>query len=54
MLRRLFLEAFADSTPKEIVSVNPDRSVAGTIASLCHFDGRTLVRENLEEFLDHP
>lgn len=53
-MRRLFLEAFADSTPKEIVSVNPNRSVASTIASLCHFGGRPLVRENLEEFLDHP
>jgi hypothetical protein len=52
--RRLFLEAFADSSPKELVSVNPSRSVAGEAAFLCHFRNKPLVRENLEEFLEHP
>lgn len=50
-MRRLFIEAFADRQPEEVVSVNPNRSVAGTIASLCHFSGRTVIRENLEEFV---
>jgi len=52
--RRLFLEAFADSPPKELVSVNPSRSVAGEAAFLCHFRNKPLVRENLEEFFEHP
>lgn len=53
-MQRLFLEAFAEGPPEELVSVNPNRSVAGTAASLCHFKGRPFVRESIEEFLDHP
>lgn len=53
-MRRLFLEAFADRTPEELVSVNPNHSVAGVVAGLCHFGKRPLVRESLEEFIDHP
>ncbi len=52
-VRRLFLEAFADGPPEKLVVVNPNRSVAGTAAGLCHFKGRPLVRESIEEFLDH-
>lgn len=51
-MHRLFLEAFVDGPPKELISVNPNRSVAGHVAGLCDFRGRTLVRENLQEFLD--
>lgn len=51
-MHRLFLEAFVDGTPNELISINPNRSVAGDVARLCHFKGRTLVRENLQEFLD--
>jgi hypothetical protein len=53
-MSKLFLEAFVDGPPEELVSVNPNRSVAGQAASLCHFQGRPLVRESVEEFLDHP
>ena len=53
-MRRLFLEAFVDGPPKDLVSVNPDRGVAGAVASLCHFGKRPLVRESIEEFLDYP
>lgn len=51
-VRRLFLEAFVEGPPKELMSVNPDRSVAGTVASLCHFRKKPLVRESIEEFLE--
>jgi hypothetical protein len=53
-MRRLFLEAFVDGPPKDLVSVNPDRGVAGAVASLCHFGKRPIVRESIEEFLDYP
>lgn len=53
-VRRLFLEAFADGPPEKLVLVNPDPSVRGTAAGLCHFKGRLLVRESIEEFVAHP
>jgi len=52
-VRRLFLEAFADHSPEKLVSVNPSYDIAATVASLCHFSGRTLIRESLEEFIHH-
>jgi hypothetical protein len=51
-MHRLFLEAFADGPPDELICVNPNRGMAGRVASLCDFRGRTLVREDLQEFLD--
>ncbi len=51
-MHRLFLEAFVDGPPEELISINPNRGVAGHVASLCHFRGRTMSRENLQEFLD--
>jgi hypothetical protein len=53
-MTKLFLEAFADDPPRELVSVNPNRGIAAKAATLCHYNGSPLVRENLEEFIDHP
>lgn len=51
-VRRLFLEAFVEEPPDELVAINPDRSVAGHAAHLCHLKGKPLARENLQEFFD--
>jgi hypothetical protein len=53
-MSKLFLEAFVDGPPEELVSINPDRGVAGRAAELCHFGRTPLIRENLEEYLEHP
>jgi hypothetical protein len=53
-MSKLFLEAFVDGPPEELVSINPDPRVAGRAAELCHFGRTPLIRENLEEYLEHP
>jgi len=53
-MSKLFLEAFVDGPPDELVSINPNRSAAWRAAELCHFGRMPLVRENLGEFLEHP
>jgi hypothetical protein len=37
--KRLLLEAFADHSPREVVVVNPDTSVAGLVRRVTHFGG---------------
>jgi hypothetical protein len=53
-VRRLFLEAFVDGPPDELVVINPERSKAETAASLCHFGKNPMVSSNLEEYLSLP
>jgi hypothetical protein len=53
-MSKLFLDAFVDGRPEELVSINPDRSVAGRAAELCRFGRMPPIRENLEEFLEYP
>jgi hypothetical protein len=49
--RRMFLEAFADHTPEELVVINPDTRVVQLVKDLCYFGKPVLVCKNLEEFL---
>ena len=48
--RKLFLEAFAEHTPEEIIVINPDTRVVQLVKDLCHFKKPVLVCSNLEEF----
>jgi hypothetical protein len=49
--RRMFLEAFADHTPEELVVINPDTRVVQLVKDLCHFGKPVLVCKNLFEIL---
>jgi hypothetical protein len=49
--RRMFLEAFADHVPEELVVVNPDTRVVQLVKDLCHYGKPVLVCKDLEEFL---
>jgi hypothetical protein len=53
-VRRLFLEAFVDGPPDELVVINPDRSAAETAASLCHYGATPEVSSNLREYFGLP
>ena len=49
--RRLFLEAFVDKAPDEIIVINPDTSVIELVKKLCHFDKPVLACRDLGEFI---
>lgn len=49
--RKLFLEAFSDHTPDQLIVINPDTSVVQLAKSLCHFEKPVLVCKDLKEFL---
>jgi hypothetical protein len=53
-VRRLFLEAFVDGPPDELVVINPNHSTAETAASLCHFANSPMVSRNLGEYFGLP
>jgi hypothetical protein len=53
-VRKLFLEAFVEGPPDELVVINPDRSAAETAASLCHFKSNPVVSPNLGQYLGVP
>jgi len=49
--RRLFLEAFVEKAPDEVIVINPDTSVIGLVKKLCHFDKPVLACRDLREFI---
>jgi len=49
--RRLFLEAFSDHSPEEIVIINPDTRIVQLVKDLCHFKKPVLVCRDLDEFI---
>jgi len=49
--RRLFLEAFVEKAPDEVIVINPDTSVIGLVKKLCHFDKPVLACRDLMEFI---
>jgi len=49
--RRLFLEAFSDHSPQEIVIINPDTRIVQLVKDLCHFKKPVLVCRDLDEFI---
>jgi len=49
--KRLFLEAFKDNSPQELVVVNPDMSVVPIVKELSHFDRPVVVCRDLEEYV---
>lgn len=49
--KRLFLEAFINNSPEEIIVINPDTSVVQIIKDLCHFKKPVLVCRDLDEFV---
>lgn len=51
--KKLFLEAFENSTPKEIIIINPDTSVVATAKKLTNFKGPVMVCKNLDEFMEN-
>jgi hypothetical protein len=53
-VRKLFLEAFEEGPPDELVVINPDPSAAETAASLCHFKSNPVVSPNLGQYLEIP
>ena len=53
-VRKLFLEAFVEGPPDELVVINPDRFAAETAASLCHFKSKPVVSPNLGQYLGVP
>jgi hypothetical protein len=50
--RRLFLEAFEEHEPEELIVINPDTSVVETAKTLCHFNKPVVVCASLEEYID--
>jgi len=51
-VRKLFLEAFVEGPPDELVVINPDPSAAETAASLCHFKSTPVMSPNLAQYLE--
>jgi len=51
-VRKLFLEAFVEGPPDELVVINPDPSAAETAASLCHFKSNPVMSPNLAQYLE--
>jgi hypothetical protein len=51
-VRKLFLEAFVEGPPDELVVINPDPSAAETAASLCHFKSNPVMSTNLAQYLE--
>lgn len=49
--KRLFLEAFSNHSPEEIIVINPETSVVQTVKDLCHFKKPVLVCRDLNEFI---
>ena len=49
--RRLFLEAFSNHSPEEIIIVNPDTRVVQLAKDLCHFRKPVLACKDLDEFV---
>jgi hypothetical protein len=49
--RRLFLEAFSEHSPEEIIVINPDTRVVQLIKDLCHFKKPVLACRDLDEFV---
>lgn len=49
--KRLFLEAFSNHSPEEIIVINPETSVVQTVKDLCHFKKPVLVCRDLNELI---
>jgi len=49
--RRLFLEAFSNHSPEEIIIVNPDTRIVQLTKDLCHFRKPVLACKDLDEFV---
>ena len=50
-VRKLFLDAFCEKPPEELIIVDPDTSVVQTVKDLTHFSKPVLVCRDLEEYL---
>jgi hypothetical protein len=50
-VRKLFLDAFCEKSPEELIIVGPDTSVVQTAKDLTHFSKPVLVCRDLEEYL---
>lgn len=51
-VRKLFLEAFVENVPEELIVINPDTSVGELIKNFCHFKKSVLVFRDLSEFVE--
>ena len=49
--RCLFLEAFSENTPEEVVVINPEKGVVERVKELCHFRKPVVLCNDLTEFL---
>ncbi len=49
--KRLFLEAFDEHSPEDIIVINPDTSVVQTVKDLCHFKKPVLACKDLDEYI---
>lgn len=49
--KRLFLEAFSEHTPEEVIVINPNTSVADIVKGLCHFKKPIITCRDLNEFV---
>jgi hypothetical protein len=49
--KRLFMEAFENQTPEEIIVINPDTSIVQKVKELSHFEKPVLACNNLDEFI---
>jgi hypothetical protein len=52
--RRLFLEAFSDHALRNLVVVNPDARILGTVRSLTHFTGPAVSCQDLKSLYGLP
>lgn len=52
MIRRLFLEVFADNSLDELIVINPDTRITELSKELCHLQGTVITCQNLAEYLD--
>lgn len=50
-VRKLFLEAFSDHAPEEVIVIDPDKRVADLVGTLCHFRKPVWAYRNLVEFV---
>lgn len=49
--RKLFLEAFSNNIPDEVIVINPKTQVVQLVKDLCHFKKPVLSCQNLKEFI---
>jgi hypothetical protein len=53
-VRRLFREAFADHSLRQLVAVNPDAGILDTVRELTHFSGPAVTCEDLSSLYGLP